>query len=273
MVRIFIVISLLFTSLFAKTVEEKVRLFLGEKEYHIQKNLINIIFQNRNSFIKDSGEVDDLEVLKKLKTSGLLKLFYSKPVQMDVTLITQGDALAFMRVINESLETMGYSYFITKEVIQSDNEFLWKINLETEHIVDPLLFTTELISRGCEVISITRDTNNNWQYNIDSSNAIVKSLELETHTTVSLKKPIKPYWIKVFGLKEVALRSKLSDRWHPSIVFFDKKLHVLRSFKRDEVMNFLKLTVPENAHYMKVSDVYTLDNIKRGLSVYLRAYK
>ncbi|MDN5377500.1 MAG: hypothetical protein PWQ42_796, partial [Sulfurospirillum sp.] len=38
---------------------------------------------------------------------------------------------------------------------------------------------------------------------------------------------------------------------------------------KDEVIEFVKLDVPKNARYLKIEDVYTLDNIKRGLSLYL----
>lgn len=269
MVRGLVFLVFLVFSLYANNVDTKIESFLGKKEFYIQKNLIDILFEDKSSYLDDKANTDDVKILAKLKASGLLKLFYSNPVKMELSFVTNENSLIFMRVVNEALEAMGYSYFITKKVIQKDGKFEWDITLSTEHVVDPVLFARELDLRGCKIIGINKDGEYNWNYFIDSSKIKINALELEENTTIALKKPIKAYWINVENTTRVSIRSKLADRWHPSVVFYDKSLNIISYYKKDEVIEFVKLDVPKNARYLKIEDVYTLDNIKRGLSLYL----
>jgi hypothetical protein len=174
-------------------------------------------------------------------------------------------------VINETLSSMGYNYFLTKRVIKNNDGFLWQIVISTEHIVDPIIFSKKLESRGCFLESINKIAENEWKYVVNTNNIEVKAKKIEANTTVKLKKPIKPYWIVVDNIQSISFRSKIADRWYPNIVFFDEKLRIVRDYRKDEVSNTLKLKVPVDAKYAKISDMYTLDNIKRGISIYLRS--
>lgn len=271
MVRIFVFLSLFCIFLNAVTLEEKIESFVGNKNYNIQKNLINIIFKNKSAFLKDDGLVDDIKVLSELKKNGLLKLFYSEPRDLYLSFFSKEDSIIFMRVINESLSLMGYNYFLTKKAIKNQDGFLWQIVVSTEHVVDPLILAKRLENRGCFFKNIEKLSENEWRYEIDTNNIRVDSLHVEEDTTVTLKKAIRPYWIDVYGMKSISIRTKIADRWHPSVVFFDEKLNVVKSYKKDSVVKNIKLKVPENAKYVKINDIYTLDNIKRGILVYVKS--
>ena len=69
----------------------------------------------------------------------------------------------------------------------------------------------------------------------------------------------------------MSFSSKIADRWHPSLIFYDDKLHIIKDYKKDSEINRLKIKIPTDAKYVKVTDLYTLDNIKRGISIYLTA--
>lgn len=273
MVRI-VFVALFFLSISQATLlEEKIETFIGGNEYKIQKNLINILFQDEKSFLHVDGSVNDMKVLNQLKTSGLLKLFYDKPQDMNLSFYTKENSLIFMRVINETLSSMGYNYFLTKRALKDSNGFTWEIIVSTEHVVDPTIFSKKLSLKGCILESVERPMQNEWNYYINTDEIKIEAIEIEANTTIKLKKPIKPYWIDIFGMKSVSFRSKLADKWHPYVVFYDSKLHIIKDYQKDEVASMLKLVVPKNAKYVKVADIYTLDNIKRGLSVYLNSNK
>jgi len=267
--RVLVLLILFVVNLSALSLDNKIESFLGKDEFHIQKNLIDIIFHNQQAYYKEDGSIDDLKVLMQLKENGLLKLFYDSPKDMTLSFKTDANPLVLMRVINESLEAMGYSYFITDKVIKNTNEFIWNVKLSTEHVVDPILLAKELHARGCETKEIKKYENYNWSYVIDTKSINIKAEKYETNTTIKLKKPIKPYWIDIEEAKSLSLRSKIADRWYPSIIFYDKSLNVLQFYKKDEVVDAVKIDIPKNAKYVKIGDIYTLDNIKRGLSLYL----
>lgn len=271
MVKIISLIFIFVTLLQASILQDKVESFIGKNEYEVQKNLILILFKSENLFLKNDGTVDDLKVLKQLKSSGLLKLFYKSPQDLVLSFYTKDNPVIFMRVINEVLSSMGYNYFLTKKVTKNSLGFLWEISLSTEHLVDPIYFADNLTSSGCYIDKIDKKSINEWFYSINTENIEIDASSLEHDTTVELQKPIKPYWLKVEGIKSISFRSHIADKWYPSIIFFDKQLQVVKDYRNDNVVNRLKITIPESAKYVKINDIYTLDNIKRGISVYLKS--
>jgi len=254
----------------ATLLDEKIASFIGEREYKVQKNLIRILFKDESKYLYEDKKVNDIKVLEQLKNSGLLKLFYNNPQKLNLSFYTKDNELIFMRVINETLSSMGYNYFLTKRALKNVDGFVWDVIISTEHIVDPIIFSNKLESKGCFLESIDRVDENEWKYKINTTNIRIKAKKIETNTTVKLRKPIKPYWIDVEGMESISFVSKVADKWHPNIVFFDEKLYIVRDYRRDEVTNRLKLRIPIDTKYIKISDMYTLDNIKRGISVYLR---
>lgn len=269
MVRVVVSLFLLMTVAFSTTLKDKIESFIGEKEYRTQKNLIRILFKDKSAFLKDDSSVDDIKVLERLKDSGILKLFYAKPQKLDLTFSTKENSLIFMRVINESLSSMGYNYFLTKQALKNSNGFLWEIIISTEHIVDPLILSNRLEARGCYLESIDRTSESEWAYVVNTDNIKIDAKKVEANRTIKLKKPIKPYWIEVKNMKTISFSSKIADRWHPSIVFYDEKLNIVKDYKKDSSTNRLKIKIPIDAKYAKVADLYSLDNIKRGISIYL----
>lgn len=255
----------------ASLLQEKIENFIGTTEYNTQKNLIAIVFSDEKSFENADAKIDELKVLEQLKRSGLLKLFYTAPVDLTLSFFTQHNPVIFMRVINETLLSMGYNYFITKRVLKDTKGLLWEIGLSTEHVVDPIYLAKRLELRGCFLEKIEKKSKNEWYYQINSDHIEIQTQDMQMDTTTTLNKPIKPYWIKVEGVSSLSFRSKIADKWFPNIVFFDTDLQVIKDYKKHEVTNSLKIQVPQGAKYAKVNDIYTLDNIKRGLSVYLKS--
>lgn len=271
MVRFFLIVTILTTLLSASALQDKIKSFIGDKEYKVQKNLIKVLFKNESKFVDEDGKVDDIKVLKELKNSGLLKLFYNRPKNLYLSFFSKDDSVIFLRVINESLSLMGYNYFLTKKAVKSEDGFLWQIVISTEHIVDPLILAKRLEKRGCFFEDIDRLKENEWSYKINTQNIKIDTLLVEEDTSVKLKKPIRPYWINVYGMKSISIRTKIADRWHPSVVFFDEKLNVVKNYEKESVIKSVKLKIPPSARYVKITDIYTLDNIKRGILVYIKS--
>ena len=214
-----------------------------------------------------NGEVDSVKVIAVLKKNGLVQLLYDRPIQLRLAFRTQGDPLIFLKVINESLETMGYNYFLTNNALRDSAGFVWEMYLQTEHVVDPEALAKALGARGCSITNIVKNADHYWFYDIDSSNAYVSARKVSAGAPIALGKPLKPYWIDIRNAKEVILSTSGGDRWFPDVVFFDERLHLLSDIKSEESAKNIKLKVPAGAAYLKVSDIFLLDNIKHGLSI------
>lgn len=263
-----VLILIMSLSLFgAQTLQEKIKSFVGAAKYEKQINLIQVLFAQTNNFLKPNGEVDSIKVVSVLKKNGLLQLLYDKPIQLRLAFRTQQDPLIFLKIINESLETMGYNYFLTNNALRDSAGFVWEIYLQTEHVVDPESFARALEARGCTITNIVKNDDHYWFYDINSENAYLAARSLEVGVNTNLGKPLKPYWIDVKNIKEITVTVHAGDRWFPDVVFFDEHLHLLSDIKSEESTRTLKLKVPSGAAYLKMSDAFLLENIKHGLSL------
>jgi len=269
LVRKFFFFILLSTILFAN-LNDKIMNYMSASQYSKQENLIKILFKNSDAFYRKSdGNVDSLKVIKILKDNGLFKMFYKKPVSLNIKFITSKNPLIFIKVISESLDAIGYNYFLTSKAEKTDDKFIWSINLRTEHLINPIAFSKELEKRGCVVDDIIKDKDYYWTYKINSDHAKLNAKVIGMDTTVKLTKPIKDYLIQNNGANSIKMRTSFSDHWFPKVVFFDSSLHVISEKDIDERTYVLKLDIPKNSRYIKIGDLYTLDNIKHGLSVYM----
>lgn len=258
-------------SLFANaSLEEKIKSYVGETRYETQKNLINVLFAQTQEFIKADGSVDSVKVIDVLKKNGLMRLLYDKPVHLRLAFRTQDEPLIFLKIINETLELMGYSYFLTNNALRDQAGFVWEIYLQTEHILDPIAFANALGARGCSISNIIKNNDHYWFYDINSRNAHLGVKNVEYGVNTHLGKPLKPYWVDIKNAKEVIITAHMGDQWFPDVVFFDEKLDVLSDIKAKESSKNLKLRVPEGAVYLKIGDTVMIDNIKRGLSLHVK---
>lgn len=268
--KLFLILILSLSLFGGQTLQEKIKSFVGSSKYETQKNLIQVLFAQSNNFTKSNGEVDSVKVISVLKKNGLLQLLYDRPVQLRLAFRTQQDPLIFLKIINESLEAMGYNYFLTNNALRDSAGFVWEIYLQTEHIVDPESFSNALVARGCMITNIVKNEDHYWFYDIDSSNAYLGAKKVESGVTTQLGKPLNPYWIDVKNAIEITVTVHSGDRWFPSVVFFDENLHLLSNVKSEESTRTLKLKVPNSARYLKISDTFMLENIKHGLSIHVK---
>jgi hypothetical protein len=267
------IVVLLFSvlCLFAnQTLDDTIKSYVGSSRYETQKNLINVLFASSQDFLKSDGRVDSVKVMDVLKKNGLVRLLYPEPVHLRLAFRTQHEPLIFLKIINETLELMGYNYFLTNNALRDQAGFVWEIYLQTEHILDPVAFANALGARGCSITQIVKNSDHYWFYDINSKDAHLGVKSLENGVNTPLGKPLKPYWIRVKGAKEVIITAHISDQWFPDVVFFDEYLNVISDTKAEESARNLKLTVPQSAVYIKIGDTVMLDNIKRGLSLHVK---
>jgi hypothetical protein len=269
MIRILLITLLLTFSLKADDfLLNKVENIIGTKEFNTHKNLVNVLFQNKRAFYIGDN-LNYLQVLKKLKQNGLLKLRLSKPKEIIVKFETNYDPIKSLKILNDTLKSLGYYYYFTKSTrYDGEGNLIWSIKLKTSYAIDPMILAIELANHESRIINLTREENDTWKYVINTQNAkIADALYVDTNEKVILQKPLKPYLIKMGEAKTLKILSRKLNNWHPHIVFYDQHLTVLRVIKKDRVFKGLSVKVPEGSTYIKITDLYTLINIKRGLSI------
>ncbi len=249
--------------------DDKIREFVDSDTLKLHKNLISKIFQDKEQFYTQN-RLDDFKLLSKLKENGLLNLAFKKPTNITITLRSDGETLMFVKLISETMKELGYYYFVTQYIKKDELGTVWTINFTSEYSLDPVNFISELQKHGSKILNVSKKSNVEWDYIVDiSKSTISKTIKSENGQNLSLKKPLNDYWIEIENSSRVKIYSDPSDSWYPYVVFYDKNLNILKIYKNDGGAKNISIDVLNGTKYIKISDIYTLGNIKRGLKVVL----
>jgi hypothetical protein len=269
LVRVVVVFLLLISFIHASTLHDELVNILGQNNYHAKKKFLNILFKDRQKY-QIGSQIDIHKVLLTLKENNLIYLDFKKNRDLYLTFATkQNNPLIFMKMIQNSLNALGYSVPSTQKVMRDSSGFLYKVSIKTSSALDPVLFANELKKQGCYISKMKRYSKTNWRYNININNIDIVEKETPFKKKTKLKRPLNPYWIDIEGAKAITLSSSKANSWHPYIVFYDKNLKILDTISKEIKSYNERLTVPRSAKYVKISDIYTLENLKRGLSIYI----
>lgn len=239
---------------------------IGPSAYNTHKNLINYIFKNKNAYYTN-GQVNYVLLTDKLQNNGLLKLAYKSTNYVNVTFEINENPKKSLKILKDILKSLGHYYYFTQEAT-FDGNFTWSIKLKTEAAISPLALSKALALRKCRVSDIRKEGSFNWHYSINTSNCqIYKAKDLITNNELSLKKSFKPYMIKVANINAININSNGGNRWHPNVVFYDNDLNIIEVFKENSLQKSLRLDVPIDTKYIKIDDLYSLSNLRRGISI------
>ncbi len=243
---------------------EKIKGYIDTKQYNENRDFIKVIFDPKSDYYKNE-RVDAVKVMQTLKENGLLKLFFKKPIDLQLHFKTSGAPLFFVKIMGDTLRNIGYYRYVTTASSLDASEFTWSIGLSSEYVTDPLILEKELNKSGCYIIDISRNSATEWSYVIDMSDAHLNVDSLEVDMEMKLKRSLYAHWVNVSQIKSVVIYSSRRNRWYPNISFYDASLHLLKVIKKDKVFRKLYLNIPQNAKYMKISDLYTLKNVRDAL--------
>jgi len=274
MVKVLLLFALLFSSVSAAKskeknqddlVIEKVKSLISPATFAKDKDFINIIFSPRDDYYVSKGRVDSVKVIQTLKENGILNLFFQTPRETNISFKTEGVPLFFVKIMSDSLRNIGYYRYVTKESLYNDSKFTWTISMVSEYATDPLILSQELKKSNCEIIDVVRESQTEWSYVIDMKNAKLNVSALEDSEEFRLKRSLYSYWLDVSKIDKIEISSSYRNDWYPYIAYYDKSLKLLRVIKIDEKRSRITLKMRENTHYIKISDIYSLKNIKDDL--------
>ncbi len=244
----------------------KIKGFMDDETYANNAEFINVIFEPKSDFYKNN-RVDVVKLVQTLKENGLLKLYFKKPKELHLNFKTSGSPLFFVKIMGDTLRNIGYYRYVTTASNLNVAEFTWNISLRSEYATDPLVLEDELLKSGCHVIDIERKSKTEWTYVIDMSTAYLNVPVLKVDQKRILKRSLYAHWFNVSQVKNLKIKSSRDNRWYPYIAYYDASLHLLKVVKKSKIYHSVTLSIPQNAKYMKLSDRYSLKNIRDELTL------
>ena len=109
--------------------DEKIISFIGAETFEKNRDYIHIIFKDTESFYTKE-QINVVQVVETLEENGLLHLFFDAPQQYEMTFHSTGSPLFFVKLMGDTLRSMGYYRYVTKESKNDASGFEWTISLE-----------------------------------------------------------------------------------------------------------------------------------------------
>lgn len=266
--RKLILIFLTLTTLFSDILEEKIKTLVDTKTYLRHQRLIGIVFREREEFINGEN-IDYIKVVETLKSNGLLEIFYDKPRDLTINFNTTIAPKIFIKSITDILRDLGYNFYVTGSMKKSEFSLKWSINYTSDHVVDPLLFAKKLQKYNMEIHELSKK-GDVWEYDIGSIGVSLDDAKKidEFGVDYSLLDPDGEYWIE-FKIEpaRAAIKRRASGYWYPKIVFYDKNLRVLKNYQNDNSRRRVKLSIPAETKFLKITDKYSVEGLKKGIIV------
>jgi len=227
------------------------------------------LFGDGSAYLNANGKPDIAKISNVLKSNSLLRLSYKQNVKVNIKFISrQNNPLLLMKVVKDALNGLGYNNILTSEFSNAGGT-LWGVTIDTKFIPDPGSLYAALKESDTEITDINKPGELSYEYVIDASNSSINQTPVQFSQEIQLSKPLEPYLIDVSGAKSAVISASAEDRWSAVVRILDKNLNLLDEKQSDKAANSLKISLPQNAKYLMVGDAVSLENIKRGLKIYL----
>ncbi|MGA1931715.1 hypothetical protein ACH5BF_03210 [Arcobacter sp. YIC-464] len=248
-------------------INTKVQNLLGVETYNTHQNLINFIFSQKSAYYTN-GQLNYTLVTQKLQDNNLLKLNFPSTTYINVNFILKGEEKKALFILKDILKSLGHYYYFTQEANHNENDLFWSIKLKTDVAINPLRLSQSLDKANSKILNIIKEGSSNYTYVIDFTNSeLAKVEDLKFNSQITLKKPFRPYMINVANATSINIDSHIGNRWHPNITFYDNSMNILEVVKEDSFKKSFKVDVPVDTSYIKIDDLYSLSNLKRGISI------
>lgn len=244
---------------------QRVRSFMSKERFEKDRVFVDKLFAASSDFLDANSTVDSMKVIGTLKANGLLELFFKKPQEMQVEFHMSDSAMFFAKTLSDSMRQLGYYRYATRESKLEKGVFRWTISLTSEYAPDPLLLARELAKNSVSIKDVNKASDTHWIYSIDMTNAMLDVLVLRKDESSRVKKSLHPIWVNVEHISKFRIISTSKNSWFPQLLLFDDKLQLVDSISYDVHKKEVVVDVPKRAKYMKISDVYTMKNIKDEL--------
>ena len=260
MVRVFLVVALLTGLLFADSIHQNVQKMIGQRTYSQNRLILNTVFSQPGKFYKN-GRIDYVKVAQVLTRLGLIRERYEKPVRQDVIYQSFDNTPLFLRLMMDSLQKGGVFDYVIKDVQRDDEGAVVGFSFRSAGAFDLTEALRYLENHGAKVLDVEK-IGDGWRIFCDVSQAVLVRSAEHAHERVD-----EPLWINVAKKSRLIVDSHPKNHWHPLIVLYDRRLHPLRLIEMSHKRDSLEISLPKECYYIKISDKFTIRNIKYGLRI------
>lgn len=230
----------------------------------------NALFGDGREYIDEYGNADIAKISNKLKANQLLALSYKQKADLEIKFISERqDPLLLIKITKDALNRLGYNEIFTTDFTNADAS-VWGVRIPTKFMLDPGSLYTALKESGTQIKAIERTGEFSYKYIIDTSRSSLNATSVQTGQTTELSKPLEPYLIDVGGANKISISAQDGDNWFALVRILDRNLNLISERREAKKTAKISLALPKDAKYITIDDTISLENIKRGLKIYLQ---
>lgn len=251
----------------ADILNDKIINLVGEEKYILNTNLINEITKDTRQLILNN-KINYEMLLKILKKDELINTNIGEQREVKVLFKISKSHKKGLKIIKNVLANLGYSYYFIDFIKNVNGILALQIRFKDDFIIDPLFLFEELSRFSTKIIDINKIEQQNWEYTLDVQDGMLnEALHIIPNQNTVLEVPLQPYILSLQNAIELIILSNKMNSWVPKMSFYDSELNSLGTIETDRIYEGIKVAVPKNSKYVKISDRYSLSNIKRGISI------
>lgn len=222
------------------------------------------------SLENERGYIDYSALSSLLKSNSLLDSSSADSRDLSLSFKSDAGAVLFIKAVNEALNATGFVHFTPQRLDLTKEEKIYTIDVQSRYNLDIGSFYNILKRNSIFIKNIQKTGANSYEYELDFGDALLKSnVNVPLNQNVDLKRPLRDYFFTTKNASSVKILANAADSWFAKILFLDKDLKLIQAITSKEKNNSFSSEIPSNAEYMVVGDSFNLDNIRRGLSVFL----
>ena len=264
--RTVLVSLLLALALFGAGIIRQVQPMLPEETMRKHARLIALLFEQDAAYQTAWG-YDLLKIAKTLETNGLLPA-PAAPARFRFQ-ADAADAKRMALIVYDVLRDIGAASALPVAGGRDAQRTSLTVSI-AKNVPSPIQLGERLRAYGVRMVGLRYLEKSEWQIDLDCSQCRLPALSLAPHETKSLLRPIQPIWLDVSQTARIDLRERAGSHWHPSVTVYDKMLRILSIITRQNRTRYLSVSLPEGAAYVRITDLYTLDNLRSGLRITAR---
>lgn len=267
MVKI-IAFTLIFCSLiFGADLKSDLKNILSTQNYAANEAKLNELFSDESAFLDARQNIDYAYVIDVLRQNSLLNLRLSQSADMKLIFEANSSPLLLVQIINRSLEHLGYKYFRVASLDNVAQKVAYGVFLDSKSLLNLGNFYKELLANGVYILGIFQNEEYGYTYVLDAKDAIIAT---KSPQESEFTKSPSAYFYSVMGASNINIQAHSNDSWFALVRIYDKNLKLIKEIKSKQKQSYLNINLPDGATYIQISDVATLENIKRGLKINIK---
>ncbi|GEM_PF-2569017 len=262
MVKLLILLTLAL-GLFGSELLYSVRQVLDPGLYDKNRALLNIVFSKKGRYVK-GGRPLYHKIFETLERTAILKKQTPPLSRVYISFYSPTNGIMSIYGIEKALKSGGIYGYEIQNIGYSDEGFYEKISFiaPQESFFSKILRAIEL-AKG-RVLSISY-LNGEYKISLDMDGfkAAKRFYGKKEYNRIE-----KDIWLDIEGMSYLKIIPNAGSKWYPRIFLYNCQLKPIKVVKKTKPYSSLDITLPNGSCYIKISDRFTIKNIKNGIKIY-----